>query len=112
MQAIINAQNQMRLPLFVKKHNGEGTDYYYMGDVNPVENFFEETFIKDDNNKDVSVVKLLFKLSTPVESRLFNYLTYVEKQTDFSADSKDSGISKPYQIDPSDISIAAEDPVE
>jgi len=112
VQAIINAQNKMRLPLFVKKHNGEGTDYYYMGDVKPVENFYEETFIKDDNNKDISVVKLIFKLSTPVESRLFNYLTYVEKQTDFSADSKDSGISKSYQIDPSDISIAAEDPIE
>ena len=30
----------MRMPLFVKKHNGEGQDFYYMGDVTPLEASF------------------------------------------------------------------------
>ncbi len=68
----------IRLPFFIKKHNGEGTDFYYMGDVRPVESTFEETFIKNDKNEDVPVVKVVLGLNHPVDSRLFNYLTYID----------------------------------
>ena len=75
----IKNDRKIRLPLFIKKHNGEGSDFYYMGDIQPVDQTFEETYIKNDKNIDVSVVKVVLKLNNPVESRLFNYLTYVEK---------------------------------
>jgi superfamily II DNA or RNA helicase/HKD family nuclease/SOS-response transcriptional repressor LexA len=76
--AIKNHNNQLRLPLFMKKHNGEGTDFYFMGDVKPIDQSFEETTIKNDQNKDVPVVKVILELETPVESTIYNYLTYKE----------------------------------
>jgi mutator protein MutT len=65
----------LRFSFFVKKYNGEGNDFYYLGEVKPVENSFIETSLKDDNGKDVSVVKILLKLDAPVEDSLYNYLT-------------------------------------
>lgn len=78
--AIKNHNDQLRLPLFMKKHNGEGTDFYFMGDVKPIDESFEETTIKNDQNKDVPVVKVVLELVTPVERTIYNYLTY--KETD------------------------------
>ena len=84
--AIKNHNNQLRLPLFMKKHNGEGTDFYYMGDVKPIDESFEETTIKNDQNRDVPVVKVVLELGTPVESTIYNYLTYKEVNEDTSND--------------------------
>jgi SOS-response transcriptional repressor LexA len=72
----IRNNQQIRLPFFIKKHNGEGTDFYYMGDVKPVDSSFEETTIKNDHNKNVPVVKVILGLKNPVESSIYNYLTY------------------------------------
>jgi phage repressor protein C with HTH and peptisase S24 domain len=81
--AIKNHNNQLRLPLFMKKHNGEGTDFYFMGDVKPIDESFEETTIKNDQNNDVPVVKVILELATPVESTIYNYLTYKETDKEF-----------------------------
>jgi superfamily II DNA or RNA helicase/HKD family nuclease len=75
VSAIRNHNNELRLSLFIKKSNGEGSDFYYMGDVKPVKESFEETTILDDNGKSVSVVKVIFKLNQPVEDSLYDYLT-------------------------------------
>lgn len=61
----------------MKKHNGEGSDFYFMGDVKPLKNSFEETTIKNDQNVDVPVVKVILELLTPVENSIFNYLTNI-----------------------------------
>jgi len=76
--SIRNQNNIIRLPLFMKKHNGEGTDFYYMGNVKPIDSTFEETTIKNDHNKDVPVVKVVLELTTPVESLIYDYLTFEE----------------------------------
>lgn len=76
LQAIKN-NDEIRLPFFMKKHNGEGTDFYYMGDVRPIDNSFEETTIKNDQNIDIPVVKVILELLTPVEISIFNYLTNI-----------------------------------
>jgi hypothetical protein len=86
--AIKNHNNILRLPLFMKKHNGEGTDFYYMGNVKPIDNTFEETTIKNDKNKEVPVVKVVLELQTPVESTIYNYITYVESNNDSSSEAK------------------------
>jgi SOS-response transcriptional repressor LexA len=69
-----NWQN-LRLPLFMKKSNGEGADFYFMGDVHPVVHSFEETFIMNDKGLSVPVVRVILELETPVESALFDYIT-------------------------------------
>ena len=73
----IKNNDEIRLPFFMKKHNSEGSDFYFMGDVKPLKNSFEETTIKNDQNLDVPVVKVILELLTPVESSIFNYLTNI-----------------------------------
>ena len=76
--AIRNAMsNNTRLPLFIKKSNDEGLEFYFMGDVTPIDESFEETMMKDDNGNDVSVVKIDFKMNTTVEDGIYDYLTSV-----------------------------------
>ncbi|BBM86849.1 DUF3427 domain-containing protein [Candidatus Uabimicrobium amorphum] len=72
--AIRNHQkNELRLPLFIKKSNDEGTDFYYMGDVTATDS--EQSTIKDDHGKDVSVVQFKFKMNTPVAPHMYDYIT-------------------------------------
>ena len=76
--AIRNAiSNNTRLPLFIKKSNDEGLEFYFMGDVTPIDESFEEAMMKDDNGNDVSVVKIDFKMNTTVEDGIYDYLTSV-----------------------------------
>ena len=82
--AIKNHNNKLRLPFFMKKHNGEGSDFYYMGDIKPVDDSFVETTIKNDKDKSVSVVKVILELKNPLESTIYNYLTSTEVQNIFS----------------------------
>ncbi len=72
---IKNYKDGLRLPLFIKKNNDEGTDFYFMGDVTPVENSFKQTSMSDDNGKQVSVVKINFSMKYPVEDSIYEYLT-------------------------------------
>ena len=46
-----------------------------MGDVVLIQDSFKQTNIKDDANNDDSVVKVKFRLNTPVEDTLYNYIT-------------------------------------
>jgi len=75
VSAIRSHDDILKLSLFVKKSNGEGSDFYYMGDVKPVDDSFEQTSIMDDHGKSVGVVKVIFKLNQPVEVSLYDYLT-------------------------------------
>lgn len=74
VQTIKNHKAGLRLPLFIKKSNDEGTEFYYMGDVKPIDNSFVEAKMKDDNGKEVPVVKVKFRMNTPVENSLYEYL--------------------------------------
>jgi len=62
--------NHIRLPLFVKKSDGEGRDFYYMGDVEPIK--AEQQTIKSDG-KDLPIVNILFHLRNAVRQDLFGY---------------------------------------
>jgi len=75
VQAIKNYKTGLRLPLFIKKNNDEGIEFYYMGDIIPIEDSFEETTMLNDRGKQVPVVKINFNMKSPVEMNLYNYLT-------------------------------------
>ncbi len=75
VKTIRNYRDGLRIPLFIKKSNDEGTDFYYMGDVHPIDDSFEQTTLPTDDGKAVSVVKLVFCLNHPVEDHLYEYLT-------------------------------------
>jgi SOS-response transcriptional repressor LexA len=74
VQSILGKNGAIRLPLFIKKNNDEGMDFYYMGGVSPKLNQIEETTMGSDSGKQVSVVKIRFNLANPVSTSMYNYL--------------------------------------
>ncbi|OYX84247.1 MAG: restriction endonuclease subunit R [Flavobacteriales bacterium 32-34-25] len=74
VQSILGKNGAIRLPLFIKKNNDEGMDFYYMGEVSPELNQIEQTTMNNDNGKQVSVVKIRFNLASPVSPSMYNYL--------------------------------------
>lgn len=62
----------LRMLLFVKKSDGEGGDFYYLGDVEPTE--YKQTTIKDNNGKEKAIVNINYKLNREVEDKIYNYL--------------------------------------
>lgn len=73
-QILSQKENQMRIPLFVKKNNSEGVEFYYLGNINVIKNSAIEKYMNDANGKQVSVVEMTFSLEHPVEKSLYDYL--------------------------------------
>jgi hypothetical protein len=67
-------QGRLRIPLFIKKSNDEGLEFYFMGGMVPQENTFEQTTMPNDSGSPVSVVKMIFSLKHPVDENLYEYL--------------------------------------
>jgi superfamily II DNA or RNA helicase/HKD family nuclease/SOS-response transcriptional repressor LexA len=74
VQSILGYKGPIRLPLFIKKNNDEGKDFYFMGDVSPNLNQVTQTNMPDDKGKQLPVVKIRFNLENPVSSHMYNYL--------------------------------------
>lgn len=67
-------ENNMRIPLFIKKSNTEGGEFYFIGDLKLIDKSAVEKQIPDDKNKLVSVVEMNFMIDQPVEKSLYDYL--------------------------------------
>ncbi|MEG0918813.1 MAG: DEAD/DEAH box helicase [Anaerovoracaceae bacterium] len=65
-------ESGLRIPLFIKKSDNEGSDFYYMGDVEPID--FEEERILNDKGKSLPIVNITFKMKDEVEEGIYNYL--------------------------------------
>lgn len=74
VQSILGKNGEIRLPLFIKKSNDEGTDFYYMGEMKPNLNLVTETSMNNNNGSKVSVVKIRFNVSPPVVDSLYDYI--------------------------------------
>ena len=71
-QAIINyKETDLGIFLFIKKSDDEGRDFYYMGEVEPVDQ--KETTIKDNKGNDLSIVNFKLKLNSEVKDELYSY---------------------------------------
>jgi len=90
VQSILGKNGEIRLPLFIKKNNDEGMDFYYMGDVSPELNKVEQTTMSNDNGKQISVVKIRFNLANPVTSSMYNYLQEKVKTRYSNSEKKDN----------------------
>jgi len=58
--------------LFVKKSDDEGSDFYYMGEVNPIA--WRQTTIKNDKEEELPIMNFKLKLNNPVREDLYEYL--------------------------------------
>lgn len=67
---LMKDNGNLHIPLFVKKKNLEGLDFYYLGDMRPDMNSFQETQLKGS-----PLVKVLFKLDKPVNNIIYDYIT-------------------------------------
>ena len=65
-------QTGLALYLFVKKEDGEGSDFYYLGPVSYLEDSATETRMQDGKTP---VVTMNFELVNEVSSALYDYLT-------------------------------------
>ncbi|HKL86333.1 MAG TPA: DUF3427 domain-containing protein [Treponemataceae bacterium] len=63
-------KNNIHIPLFVKKSDGEGRDFYYMGDMTPVTP--KQQTIKSDG-KELPIVNILFLLKNTVRQDMYGY---------------------------------------
>lgn len=74
VQSILGKRGPIRLPLFIKKNNIEGVDFYYMGELSPVLDKVEQAKMTNDHGKEIPVVKFRFNLSNPVTTNMYTYL--------------------------------------
>ena len=67
-------RGNIRLPLFIKKSNDEGTEFYYMGDVKPMGKFKDDS-LPSSNGQTISVARIVFEMQQPVKDHIYNYIT-------------------------------------
>ncbi len=71
-QEIINYRKSgLKIFLFVKKSDGEGTDFYYMGKASPI--YWTETTIKNDSGKTLPIVNFQLELEYAVRNDIYDY---------------------------------------
>lgn len=63
--------NSRRILLFVKKEDGEGTDFYYMGDVSIIPDSISQGYMSESN---LPVVHFKFQLHQAVIDSLYQYI--------------------------------------
>ena len=73
-EAIIeSAKTGLKIYLFIKKSDGEGTDFYYMGKVHPVS--WMETTIMNDKGESLPIMNFQMKLEHSARSDIYEYFT-------------------------------------
>jgi superfamily II DNA or RNA helicase/HKD family nuclease/SOS-response transcriptional repressor LexA len=80
IKGVINSE---RILLFVKKGDGEGTDFYYMGDATIIPDSIEQSFMLDSK---LPVVHFKFHLEQPVIDSVYKYITTSKKSKTIDLD--------------------------
>lgn len=62
------------IPLFIKKSDAEGSDFYYIGQVKPINDLTLQTKIKNDKGKELPIVNFKFQIDKSVREDLYEYL--------------------------------------
>ena len=72
-ELIHHAENGLKIYLFIKKSDGEGSDFYYMGRVIPID--YEETTIVNDAGTKLPIMNFQMKLEHSVRGDIYEYFT-------------------------------------
>lgn len=67
-------QSGLKIHLFVKKADGEGKDFYYLGETEPMLNAVQQMTMQDDKGKSLSVVNIPMKLKNSVRDDVYEYI--------------------------------------
>lgn len=75
VQKVIQSDKEnVDIHIFVKKDNGEGTDFYYLGKGFPDKSTVTEDQMTDVNGKSLPVVHMNMVMEHAVENKLYHYL--------------------------------------
>lgn len=99
VQSILGHNGPIRLPLFIKKNNDEGVDFYFMGEMSPQLDRVQQTTMPNDQGKQLPVVKIRFNLSSPVTSSMYNYLHEKVNAKELKSEEKSKVIPKKDKLD-------------
>ena len=99
VQSILGQNGNIRLPLFIKKNNDEGMEFYYMGDVSPNLEHVQQTTMPNNDGNQIPVVKMRFNLAHPVASTMYNYLHEIVKENKLKSKLKDKKMSLPRNLE-------------
>ena len=71
-QELINYQDRrIKVLLFIKKSDSEGSDFYYMGNVRPV--LWEEVTIQNDKGQTLPIVNFQLELDRSIREDIYDY---------------------------------------
>lgn len=65
----------LRIPLFIKKHDNEGNDFYFMGDLTYLPGQEQQTDITTSKGNRLPIVNFKFSLDPPVRDDIYRYIT-------------------------------------
>ncbi|MGO2100163.1 DEAD/DEAH box helicase [Vagococcus salmoninarum] len=71
---ILKSAEEWNIHLFVKKSDDEGTDFYYLGEVTPIESSIKELEKKVQDGGTKKVVEVDLNLKQEIELNLYKYL--------------------------------------
>jgi superfamily II DNA or RNA helicase/HKD family nuclease/SOS-response transcriptional repressor LexA len=74
VQSILGKKGDIFLPLFIKKNNDEGTEFYYMGELRPNLHLVEQALMNNDKGGKVPVVKVQFNVFPSVADFMYDYI--------------------------------------
>lgn len=67
-------ENGLDIHLFIKKADGEGRDFYYLGQLDPIPEASCDTSIKNDGGDELPIVNIIFKMRNQVKEDIYEYL--------------------------------------
>ena len=70
-ELIHQKENGLRIYLFIKKSDGEGTDFYYMGQCDQVG--YHQTTIQNDKGQELPIMNFVLQLRHAVRSDIYAY---------------------------------------
>lgn len=67
-----------QIHVFAQKSNDEGTDFYYLGEVEPVQETIQQVEKTTKDGRKQSVVQMNLAFNQPIDNKLYHYLRTIE----------------------------------
>lgn len=66
---------ELTILLFVKKHDAEGNDFYFLGEVTPINDSFKQIEVTNDKGIQLPAVQFHYRMKHNMENALYEYIT-------------------------------------
>lgn len=73
-EILMHQENGIEIHLFIKKEDGEGKDFYYLGRIEPILSAVKQLSMEDDRGKSLPVVNIPMRIRNQVREDIYEYL--------------------------------------